>query len=152
MPRIAFSGGKDPQVVHHFALEVQGIEAATFREASGFSSTSEVIENREVGAGGKQFLSKQPGNIKWADLVLKRGVTDSLDLYNWRQLVIDGRIDEARKDGSIVFYSNDGSEIARFSFVRGWPSEWKGPDVNTTNNDVAVEEITIAHEGLIRSS
>jgi phage tail-like protein len=36
--------------------------------------------------------------------------------------------------------------------VRGWPSEWKGPDVNTTNNDVAVEEITIAHEGLIRSS
>lgn len=152
MPRIAFSGGKDPQVVHHFALEVQGIEAATFREASGFSSSSEVIENREVGAGGKQFLSKQPGNIKWADITLKRGITDSLDLYDWRQLVVDGRIDEARKDGSIVTYAADGAEISRFSFVRGWPKEWKGPDVNATNNDVAVEEITITHEGLVWSS
>ena len=74
MPRLSFEGLKDPQVVHHFALEVQGIEEATFREATGFESSHDVIEHREVGKGGKQYISKQPGNLKWADIVLKRGV------------------------------------------------------------------------------
>jgi phage tail-like protein len=151
MPRLAFDGLLDPQVVHHFALEVQGIEEATFREATGFESSHDVIEHRETGKGGKQYINKQPGNLKWADIVLKRGVTGSLDLYNWRQQVVDGKMTEARKTGSVIFYNASNEPIARFDFVRGWPSKWKGPDVNTTNNAVAIEELTIAHEGLIRS-
>src|SRR5262245_51472260 len=109
MPRLAFEGLKDPQVVHHFALEVQGIEEATFREATGFESSHDVIEHRESGKGGKQYINKQPGNLKWADIVLKRGVTDSMDLYKWRQQVIDGKLGDARKSGSIILYnaSND---------------------------------------------
>ena len=39
---------------------------------------------------------------------------------------------------------------AGFNFVNGWPSSWKGPDVSAEDNAVAVEEITIAHEGLVR--
>ncbi|HXH22481.1 MAG TPA: phage tail protein [Dehalococcoidia bacterium] len=152
MPRLAFEGLKDPQVVHHFALEVQGIEECTFREASGFESSHDVIEHREVGRGGKQFISKQPGNLKWADIVLKKGVTDSMELFKWRQQVVDGKLAEARKSGSIVLYNSENQAIARFDFVRGWPSKWKGPDVNTTNNAAAIEEITISHEGLVRSA
>jgi phage tail-like protein len=151
MPRIAIEGLKDPQVVHHFALEVQGIEEATFREASGFETSHDVIEHREVGKDGKQYINKQPGNLKWADIVLKRGVTDSNDLYKWRQLVIDGKLNEARKSGSIVLYNSANDQIARFDFVRAWPSKWKGPDVNTSNNAVAIEELTLTHEGFLRS-
>jgi phage tail-like protein len=151
MPRLAFDGLLDPQVVHHFALEVQGIEEATFREATGFESSHDVIEHRETGKGGKQFINKQPGNLKWADIVLKRGVTGSMDLFSWRQKVVDGNMDEARKSGSVIFYNAKNESIARFDFVRGWPSKWKGPDVNTTNNAVAIEEITIVHEGMTRS-
>jgi phage tail-like protein len=137
----------DPQVVHHFGLEVEGINEASFREASGFETSNDVIENRESGPDGKQFISKQPGNLKWGDITLKRGMTDSKALYEWRKLVIDGKHKQARKNGSVIFYDAENGEIARFNFVRGWPSKWKGPDVNTTNNAVAVEEITIAHEG-----
>ncbi len=152
MPRLALEGLKDPEVVHHFALEVQGIEEATFREASGFESSHDVIEHRETGKGGKQYISKQPGNLKWADIVLKRGVTDSMDLWSWRQQVVDGQLSQARKSGSVVLYDSMNQPIARFSFVRGWPSKWKGPDVNTTNNAVAIEELTITHEGLTWST
>jgi len=151
MPRLAFEGLKDPQVVHHFALEVQGIEEATFREATGFESSHDVIEHRETGKGGKQYINKQPGNLKWVDIVLKRGVTDSMDLFKWRQQVVDGKLSDARKSGSIILYNAANDAISRFDFVRGWPSKWKGPDVNTTNNAVAIEELTIAHEGLVRS-
>ena len=149
--RSTTDGLKDPQVVHHFGLAIQGIEEATFREASGFENSSDVIEQRESGKDGKQYISKQPGNLKWADLVLKRGTTDSMALFEWRQQVVDGKVDEARKSGTITFYDNTNEPIALFDFVRGWPVKWKGPDVNTTNNAVAIEEITITHEGLLRS-
>jgi phage tail-like protein len=138
---------QDPQVVHHFGLEVEGINEASFREAAGFENSNDIIENRESGADGKQFISKQPGNLKWGDITLKRGMTDSMALYEWRKLVVDGKHKQARKNGSVIFFDAENQEIARFNFTRGWPSKWKGPDVNTTNNAVAVEEITIAHEG-----
>ena len=150
MPRITFDGLGDPQVVHHFALEVQGIEEATFTEASGFGNSHEVIEHRETGKGGRQYVSKQPGNMKWDDIVLKRGVTASKELYDWRQQVIDGSMDQARKSGSVVFYDSRNQEIARVNFVRGWPSKWKQSDVKTTDNNALIEEITISHEGIVR--
>jgi len=141
---------KDPLVVHHFGLEVEGITECMFREASGFENSSDVIEHRESGSDGKQYISKQPGNLKWGDIVLKRGITDSRALSEWRKKVVDGDVKGARKNGSIIFFDAMNSELARFNFVRGWPSKWKGPDVNTSNNSVAVEEITIVHEGLER--
>ncbi|HEY7467284.1 MAG TPA: phage tail protein [Dehalococcoidia bacterium] len=150
MPRITFDGLKDPQVVHHFALEVQGIEEATFQEADGFENSNEVIEQRETGKGGKQYVSKQPGNLKWTDITLKRGVTSSMELYNWRQQVIDGNMDQARKSGSVVMYDARNTEISRISFVRGWPSKWKQGGVKTSDNSAQIEEITIVHEGIKR--
>ncbi|HWC28772.1 MAG TPA: phage tail protein [Dehalococcoidia bacterium] len=152
MPRITFDGLRDPQVVHHFALEVQGIEEATFQEASGFENSNEVIEQRETGKGGKQYVSKQPGNLKWTDITLKRGVTGSMELYAWRQQVIDGNLAQARKSGSIVLYDMQNTEVSRFNFVRGWPSKWKSGDVKTSDNSALIEEITIAHEGIVRAS
>jgi phage tail-like protein len=49
-----------------------------------------------------------------------------------------------------VVYDTTFKEVARFNFVDGWPSKWKGPDLNSTNNQVAIEEITITHQGLTR--
>jgi len=152
MPRIAFDSLKDPQVVDHFSLEIQGLEHGTFREADGIESSNDVIETREMGLGGKQYVTKLPGNLKWGDITLKRGVTDSMELYKWRQAVIDGNMAEARKSGSIILYNAMNEAIGRYDFVRAWPSKYKGPGVNATNNAIASEEITLAHEGLTRSS
>ncbi|MGE0058797.1 MAG: phage tail protein, partial [Dehalococcoidia bacterium] len=63
----------------------------------------------------------------------------------------DGKLPDARKSGSIILTNAQNEALSRFDVVRGWPSKWKGPDVNTTNNAVAIEELTIAHEGLVRS-
>ena len=57
----------------------------------------------------------------------------------------------ARADGSIVMYNARHEEVARFNFRNGWPSSWKGPDVSADDESVAIEEITIAHEGLTRA-
>jgi phage tail-like protein len=141
---------KDPLASYTFALEIDGITAAFFKEGSGFDSSVEVIEHRESGKGGKEEIRKLPGRAKWSDITLKRGSSDDLNLWNWHKKVLDGDIKDARKNGSIVIFDTTKKEVARFNFLNGWPSKWKGPDLNSTNNQVAIEEITIAHEGLVR--
>jgi phage tail-like protein len=141
---------KDPLSSYSFCLEIQGLTEATFREGAGFDSETEVIESREVGKGGVTFIKKLPGALKWSNITLRRGVTDSLDLWKWRKKVADGDIEGARMDGSVVVYNPKLQEVARYNFRRGWPNKWKGPDMNATANEVAVEEIEIAHEGLER--
>ena len=91
-----------------------------------------------------------PGALKGSNIVLKRGMTDNLDLYKWRQKVEEGKIEAARVSGSIVVYDPMHQEVARYNFERGWPCKWKGGDLNATANQVVIEEIEIAHEGLKR--
>jgi phage tail-like protein len=140
----------DALASYTFYLEIDGLTQGTFREGSGFESSVDVIEHRENGRAGQQQVRKLAGNVKWADITLRRGTTDSLALWNWHKQVIDGDLQSARKNGSVVVYDSKHTEVARFNFVNGWPSKWKGPDLNATNNQVAVEEITIVHEGLVR--
>ena len=142
---------RDPLIGAHFALEVQGVISAFFSSASGFSNSSEVITHQAVDAAGKSVIQKIPGDLTWDDITLNRGLTDDLALWDWRQQVIDGDVVGARKDGSVIMYNQASQEMARWNFRNGWPSSWKGPDVSSEDQSVAVEEITIAHEGLERA-
>jgi phage tail-like protein len=152
---VKFLGGpndyqKEPFANYSFYLEIDGITEAVFREASGIGSTTEVVESRQTSKDGKTTVIKSPGNLKWDDLSLKRGFTTDTKLYDWRQLVEAGKVKDARKNGSLTVYGSDGTALAKWSFVHGWPSKLSGPSLNSTSNEVAVEEITIVHEGLTR--
>lgn len=142
---------RDPLIGAHFALEVQGVVSAFFSQASGFNNSSEVVTHQAVDAQGKSVVQKIPGDLTWDDITLNRGITDDLALWTWRQQVINGDVVNARKDGSVIMYNQAAQEMARFNFRNGWPSGWKGPDVSSEDQSVAIEEITIAHEGLERA-
>jgi phage tail-like protein len=88
--------------------------------------------------------------MKWTDITLKKKIDQKKDLWDWRKEVEQGDIDSARRNGSIVLYDSTSKEVARWNFMNGWPSKWKGADLNAGENAVAVEEITITHEGLER--
>ena len=142
----------NPLIASNFALEIQGTIQAYFRTVSGFNNNHEVVDHAMVDESGRQVFQKIPGELTWDDITLERGLTDDMTLWTWRQQVIDGLVEEARKDGSIVFYAQDGSEMSRFNFIKGWPSAWTGPDGDAAGSDVAVESITISHEGLTRAN
>ena len=143
--------GRDPLTGFHFYLEIDGISQAQFRECSGLDSESNIIEYKEAGKNGQTVIKKVPGEIKWSNIVMKRGVTSVLELWDWRKKVEDGKVDEARKNGSIVLFNQDNMEVARWNFEAGWPSKVTGPQLNANNNDIAIEEVTICHEGLHRT-
>ncbi len=146
---MATGGRTDPLVSYHFHVEIDGITQAQFRECGGLGSESQVVEYKES-VKGVTVIRKQPGAIKWADITLKRGVSDIMELWNWRKQVEQGKVDEARKNGSIVLYDQANKEIARWNFKEGWPSKLSGPQVKADSNEVAIEELTITHEGMER--
>lgn len=136
----------DPYGNFNFLLEIDGIGQGAFQECSGFDSTIDVIEHRE--GGENTTLRKLPGLTKYSNISLKWGMTEDRDLYDWHRKVVLGEIE--RKNGSIVLLDRKGEEVARWNFVRAWPTKWDGPDLNAEGNDVAIENLELAHEGVER--
>jgi phage tail-like protein len=137
----------DPYRNFRFLVEIDGIVQAGFSEAAIPDTTSDIIEYRV----GNEPASprKLPGLNKYGNVTLKWGITESTELYEkWRKPVEEGKI--VRKNVAIVVLKEDGTPAARWEFQNAWPSKYKAPDLSAKGNDVAVESLEIAHEGMKR--
>lgn len=133
-----------------FGVELDGVDVAQFKEAAGFESTSEAIFYKETNQG-KIVYRKTAGLVEWADVTLKSAISSSMAFWEWRKQVIDGKMEEARRECSIVMYDPTGAEVVRYNLKDAWISKWKGPDLDADNSGVALEEVTIVHTGLERA-
>jgi phage tail-like protein len=144
------AGREDPLLGFNFAIDVGGTIKGYFTEVSGIGSESEIVEQKVVNDKGVEVVLKIPGRLKWGDVTLKRGITSNMDLWDWRQQVEDGKVKEARKNGSIVMYDRELKEAARWNFTNAWPSKISGPAPKADGNEIGIEEITIVHEFIKR--
>jgi len=142
---------EDPLVSFHFAVDIQGVIQGFFTECSGLGSETEIVEHKVV-KDGVEVVMKIPGRLKWENIVMKRGITSNMDIWTWRKQVETGDVAGARRDGSIVMFDQTLSEVARWNFIRGWPSKVTGPSVKSDSNEIGVEELTITHEYIERVS
>jgi len=129
-----------------FSVEIDGITLGVFLSCSGLKSETEVVEVYE--GGDNVSPRKLPGTTRYGNVVLKQCVTSDPALWQWRQQVIDGKIGDARKNGSVVLLDHSKAEQRRWNFTKGWPCRWEGPDFDSGQSALAVEMIEIAHEGL----
>jgi len=144
----ALSG--DPMIGAHFEISV-GAVTGYFTEVSGLGSETEVIDHKIMAKGAKEpIIRKIPGRLKWGDIVLKRGITTNLDFYDWRKQVEQGKVDEARLDGTIIMYDQTMTPVAEWEFYKAWPSKISGPSLQSDGNAVGIEELTLVHEGIKR--
>ena len=141
---------RDPLVGFHYAIEVQGVVTGYFTECSGIGSENEVIEHKIVDDKGRETIQKLPGRLKWQDVTLKRGITDNMDIWDWRDEVVQGKVDDVRRNGSVVMFNQQLTEVARWNFENAWPSKVSGPSMKSDSNEFGVEELVITHEGLYR--
>ena len=141
---------KDPYKNFRFLVEIDGIVQAGFSEASIPDTTQEPIEYRE----GNQTptVRKLPGLIKYGNLTLKWGITDSLDLYEWRKMVEQGKTKDARRNLAVILMDEEGNTASRWEFAEAWPSKYDAPDLDGKGNDIAVETLEIVHEGMLRTA
>ena len=133
----------DPYSGFNFLVELEGVVSAGFSAVSGLGLETEVIEYR---TGADAAVRKLPGLTRYPSIVLKRGLTRDVSLWEWRQAVVAGKVD--RRSGSILLRDEGGQPVMRWSFVRGWPARWQGPTLDARTGEVAIETLEIAHEGL----
>ena len=136
------AGRVDPYKGFRFIVEIAGIQQAGFTECSGLGSQVEVVEYREGNEPNQ--VRKLPGRVIYPDIVLKWGVTDSRELYDWHLAVINGNLQ--RKNGSIVLLDDQGQEKVRWNFEDAWPSKWEGPSLDGRSSEVAIESLTLTCE------
>src|SRR3954471_15704490 len=142
----------DPVVGFQFSLDVNGILTGFFTEVSGIGSENAVATHKVVTAEAKEVTIQVPGRVEWGEVTLKRGLTDSFQFWDWRELVITGDIETARRPVTITMFSRDYTEIVSWSLTNAWPSKLSGPSIAADSNDFAIEELTIVHEGLTRDN
>ena len=140
---------KDPYKNHRFLVEIDGITQAGFREVTIPDTTQDAIEYRE--GNEPPTVRKLSGLVKYGNVSLKWGITDSLDLYKWRQTVEQGKMKDARKNVAIVLIDEEGNQQSRWEFSQAWPTKYDAPDFNATANEIAIESLDITHEGMKRT-
>ncbi|HMK50159.1 MAG TPA: phage tail protein [Thermodesulfovibrionales bacterium] len=141
---------KDPYRNFRFRVEVDGITQAGFSECTVGDATTDPIEYRE--GTDSTTVRKLSGLTKYANVTLKWGITDSLDIYNWRKQIIDTGAEGARKNLSIILVDEAGKDKARWNIMQAWPTKYDPPDFTAKGNDVAIETLEIVHEGIQRVS
>lgn len=145
---MATGGRKDPYRNFRFRVEIDGITQAGFSDCSGFDATTDVIEYRE--GNEVTTVRKLSGLTKYGNITLKWGITDSMDLYDWRKKVINTGAEGNRKNIAIICIDEAGNDKARWEISQAWPSKYDPPDFSAKGNDVAIETLEVVHEGVVR--
>jgi phage tail-like protein len=136
---------EDPYRAYNFIVEIDSIAVAGFSEVGGLSGDGDVVEYRE-GTDVPLTVRKMPGLRKYANISLKRGYTTSRVLWQWRLAIINGNVD--RRNGAVVLLDEQRNRVAEWQFENAWVVKYEGPALNAKGNDVAVETLELAHEGL----
>ncbi|NEP00804.1 MAG: phage tail protein [Symploca sp. SIO2E9] len=139
---------KDPYRGYNFKVEIDGITRAGFRNCSGIETTQEISTYRE--GTDKSLSARQiPAMLTLSQVTLSRGITDDRELWDWRIKVATAKDpSEYRKNMSIVLWDDAGNEKIRWNLINCWPVKWTGPTLDSTSNEIAIETLEIAHEGI----
>ena len=152
-----------------FYVEVLGVLVAEFQECSGLSMKREVTRVKEGGTNDFEWLL--PGQISYGDITLKKGITYNRELWRWfRWGMLDGQIwgfntipganaaiSLLRAQGiivpagtsiSIVLGTVDGKVAKHWDLIGAIPVEWNGPEMKADSNEVAIESLVVAHQGI----
>jgi len=85
---------------------------------------------------------------RFETVVLRRALTRSTELYDWRRRIVDGKDD--RRVVTIQQLEAPGGEIANsWRLMDAWPCRWTGPAFNALDNAVAHEELELAFDDLV---
>jgi len=129
----------------HFQVDWGGSRIG-FTEVTGLDVTTDIIEYRD-GASPEYHKIKMPGMIKFSNITMKRGTfKGDNDYYNWWNTVALNTIE--RRDLIISLLNENHEPVVIWKVKNAWPTKVTATDLKADGNEVAIETIEIAHEGL----
>jgi phage tail-like protein len=135
----------NPYLNFNFTVDIGVGDELGFSEVEGLAGEIEVIEYRE-GADRVNTARKLPGLAKYTNVRLKRGITGQTDLFEWWKTVRDGQV--VRRNVTITLLDEQRQPVFRWLLRNAWPVKIEAPTLNAAGNEVAIETLELAHEGL----
>lgn len=118
-----------------------------FSDVSGLSQEITPIEYRDGLMAATTVSLKRPGMKKVTNISLKRGIVEkNNDLFNWFNN--NGAPNVERRDLTISLLNDEGDPVMVWTIVQAFPIKCDGPGLKATGNDIAIESIDLAHEGI----
>jgi phage tail-like protein len=149
LPAFAPAAESGPPLTMAVRLEADDGQVSYFKSVSGLKQEMEVVEVRE---GDIVPAAKLPGRVKYGDITLKRGyITGNTEFYDWFNAIAEGKV--IKKSLKITLLGPRGEALGRFAATEAWPSAWEArtePVLGARGTEVAIEEITLVHEGILR--
>ena len=136
----------DPYGAFRFRVEILGLQVGGFSEVSGLEREVQLEDFREGGLN--DYTHKLVTVTKYPNLTLKRGLADRIELWQWHQDVINGKIE--RRQITIVLVDTAGADTWRWMFAQAYPVKWSGASLNASTAAVFVESVDFAHNGIKR--
>ena len=133
-----------PLVAFKFQVEWGGTRAG-FAEVSGLDLDIAVIEYREGNSRDGTGIMI-PGRPKWANVTLKRGIiAPDNEFFQWIVTALGGAVE--RRDVTISLLDADHQPAKTWKVRSAIPVGLRGPHLDATANEIAIEELILAHEG-----
>lgn len=137
-----------PRVKFRYKLEIEGLEAGWFSEVSGFDASIEPIEYREGDMAAIEPPLKLAGLRKYGNITLKKGMIEGKVPYDW---ILNGQTGEVeRKTVTVRLLDEKQAASASWKVINAWPIKYTASDFDAASNEIAVEILELAHEGIIR--
>ena len=134
-----------PLPVFHFTVQWGGNRVG-FSEVSGLTQEVQPIEYRD-GSFLEYSAIKMPGLRKFSNIVMKRGVIKSdNDFFKWLSTVKLNTVE--RRDLVISLLNEKHEPVMVWKALNAFPVKVEGPQLKASGNEVAIESIELAHEGL----
>lgn len=130
---------------NRFYVEMDSALTASFSECSGLDVQIDKETYFEGGVNEQQriFLKQ----AKFGDVTLKRGLSDDIGFWSWINETLEKGKAE-RRNINILTFSQAGETIQCWTLLAAVPVGWKTPSLQADSSAVAIEELTLAFEGL----
>ena len=134
-----------PLPVFHFTVQWGGTRLG-FSEVSGLTQENQAIEYRD-GSFPEYSSIKMPGLRKFSNVTLKRGIVKAdNDFFKWLSTVKLNQVE--RRDVVISLLNEEHAPVMTWKIHNAFPVKVEGPGLKAAGNEVAIESIEIAHDGL----
>ena len=143
---------EDPIAASRFGISVDGVQLAIFSELAGISSGVDAEDIEWISSRDGTVTVKLPGKRTPPTVTLDRGLTRSLELSAWHELVILGDV-AARKNVTLTMFNDAGEPVARYHLENAWPAKLETSGLKAEDGSSAlIETVTLVCDHIRRVS
>jgi phage tail-like protein len=130
-----------------FKVSLTGdIDLGYWQTCDGLSVDFDPVPREE--GGNNDYAYYLPGQVKFPEVTLKRAVTKqhSPKVLSWLKSMVD---QDEGGTMTIDLLGADGESVMKWSLRNVLPKKWAGPSLNAGTSAVAIEALTVVHEGFL---